>query len=89
MVTVFQVGNILSSHVAYGAILARNSSDFLKCLKDYVQTEEQWLLHFLAENTGATQVGFFIGCVRSCDQQPYLFIETKESICIKKSLTRT
>ena len=25
-----------------------------------------------------------IECVRSCDQQPYLFIERKESISIKK-----
>ena len=25
-----------------------------------------------------------IECVRTCDQESYLFIETKESICIKK-----
>ena len=25
-----------------------------------------------------------IECVRTCDQESYLFIETKDSICIKK-----
>ncbi|RMX38411.1 hypothetical protein pdam_00011830 [Pocillopora damicornis] len=50
-----QVGNILTSHVSYGAILARNSTDFLKCFNEYVQTEEQWLYNILAENTGTTQ----------------------------------
>lgn len=57
MITVLQVGNILTSHVSYGAILARNSTDFLKCFNEYVQTEEQWLYYILAENTGTTQVG--------------------------------
>lgn len=56
MITVLQVGNILTSHVSYGAILARNSTDFLKCFNEYVQTEEQWLYYILAENTGTTQV---------------------------------
>lgn len=57
MISVLQVGNILTSHVSYGAILARNSTDFLKCFNEYVQTEEQWLYYILAENTGTTQVG--------------------------------
>ena len=29
-------------------------------------------------------MGHPIECVRTCDQESYLFIETKESICIKK-----
>ena len=32
---------------------------------------------------------FSIECVRSCDQQPYLFSKTKESFALKKSLIRT
>ena len=51
-----QVGNILNSHVPYGAILPLDSTHFLRCFKEYVQTEEQWLFHILAENTGTTQV---------------------------------
>ncbi|KAL9956196.1 hypothetical protein ACROYT_G037640 [Oculina patagonica] len=50
-----QVGNILSSHVAYGAILAVNASRFVRCFREYMQTEEQWLYHILAENTGTTK----------------------------------
>ena len=51
-----QVGNILNSHVTYGAILPLNSTHFLRCFKKYVQTEEQWLFRILAENTGTIQV---------------------------------
>ena len=51
-----QVGNILNSHVTYGGILPLNSTHFLPCFKKYIQTEEQWLFHILAENTGTTQV---------------------------------
>lgn len=51
-----QVGNILNSHVTYGVILPISSTHFLRCFKEYVQTEEQWLFHILAENTGTTQV---------------------------------
>ena len=53
-----QVGNILSNHVSYGAVFADNSSKLLKCFREYLQTEEQWLFHILAENTGTTQVRF-------------------------------
>lgn len=42
--------------MAYGAILALNASRFVTCFREYVQTEEQWLFHILAENTGTTQV---------------------------------
>ena len=42
------------------------------CFSPIQQAEQQ----ILSQNN--------IECVRSCDQQPYLFIETKESICIKK-----
>ena len=52
-----QVGNILNSHVTYGGILPPNqSTDFLQCFRKYIQNEEQWLFHILAENTGTTQV---------------------------------
>ena len=51
-----QVGNILNSHVTYGGILPLNSTRFLRCFREYIQTEEQWLFHILAENTGTTQV---------------------------------
>jgi len=50
-----QVGNILNSHVTYGVIFPINSIHFLRCFKEHVQTEEQWLFHILAENTGTTQ----------------------------------
>lgn len=50
-----QVGNILNSHVTYGGILPLNSTRFLRCFREYIQTEEQWLFHILAENTGTTQ----------------------------------
>ena len=51
-----QVGNILNSHVTYGGILPLNSTSFLQCFRKYIETEEQWLFHILAENTGNTQV---------------------------------
>ena len=51
-----QVGNILNSHVMYGGILPVNSTSFLRCFRKYIQTEEQWLFHILAESTGTTQV---------------------------------
>ncbi|XP_068761976.1 uncharacterized protein [Montipora capricornis] len=50
-----QVGSILNNHVAYGAIFSRNSSVFLQCLREYLETEEQWLFHMLSENTRTTQ----------------------------------
>ena len=54
-----QVGNILSSQVTYGAIVAPNSTHFLQCFREFIETEEQWLFHVLAEITGTTQVNIF------------------------------
>ena len=45
--------------MTYGAIVAPNSTHFLQCVREFIENEEQWLFHVLAENTGTTQVSNF------------------------------
>ena len=45
--------------MTYGAIVAPNSTHFLQCFREFIETEEQWLFNVLAEITGTTQVNIF------------------------------